>query len=86
MRREGIYYTKINEVKSHKASKEQRIESMEPLFANKVIHADKRFSALLEQAEQYPNVDNDDILDALQTAVENIIRRKKVIQNKPSYL
>jgi phage terminase large subunit-like protein len=59
---------------------------MEPLFANKVIHADKRFSALLEQAEQYPNVDNDDILDALQTAVENIIRRKKVIQNKPSYL
>jgi predicted phage terminase large subunit-like protein len=86
MRREGIYYTRINEVKSHKSSKEQRIESMEPLFANKVIHADKRFTGLLEQAEQYPNVDNDDILDALQTAVENIIKRKKIIHNKPQWL
>lgn len=86
MRREGIYYTKVKEVKSHRSSKEARIESMEPLFANKVIQVDRRFSNLIEQAEQYPDVDNDDILDALQLAIEHIIRKRRVVIDKPAYL
>jgi predicted phage terminase large subunit-like protein len=85
-RAEGVYKCRINDVKSHGSSKEQRIESMEPILHNKTLVLNDRHTMLLDQMAQYPFADHDDLLDAAQVAVDNIYRPKSRIAKKPKYL
>lgn len=83
---EGLYSTKIVDVKGHKSSKDARIESLEPLCHNRTIVFNERHTILLNQMEQYPNGDYVDSIDALQIALEDIVRRKVKVIGKPAYL
>ncbi|BAF60374.1 hypothetical protein PTH_2193 [Pelotomaculum thermopropionicum SI] len=65
----GIYTTKLKGV-SHKTKKEERIESLEPLFENGYIRVMRHQRLLIEMLENYPTHDHDDLPDALQMAVE----------------
>jgi len=82
----GINYCHINDIKSHKSSKEQRIESLEPILQNKTLVLNDRHTILLDQMAQYPFADHDDSLDALQQAVDNISRPKARVVAKPDWL
>lgn len=85
MRREGMYKTRLNDIKSYKSSKEERIESMEPLFHNKTLILNAGHTMLIDQLAQYPHGDYVDSADALQLAVENIVKAKRKVRNKPSW-
>lgn len=85
-RQEGVYTCRINDVKHQNASKEQRIESLEPILHNKTLILNDRHTLLLDQMAQYPFADNDDSVDALQMAVDNIFRPKARVISKPSFL
>lgn len=87
LRVEGIYSTRVNDVKSHKSSKEQRIESLEPYTANKTLVFNENHKILLSQMEGYPNAtDYVDAIDALQMSVEHVARQRKVLAQKPDWL
>ncbi|GIQ63702.1 hypothetical protein PACILC2_22700 [Paenibacillus cisolokensis] len=83
-RKAGITRTKINDVKSYKSSKEERIESLEPLCHNKTLVFNEGHTILLDQMAQYPHGDFIDVPDALQLAVEHVARAKKTVRNKPA--
>jgi len=83
-RKAGITRTKINDVKSYKSSKEDRIESLEPLCHNKTLIFNDSHTILLDQMAQYPFGDFVDAIDALQLSVEHVARAKKVVRNKPA--
>lgn len=85
-RRLGLNYCTINDIKSHKSSKEQRIESMEPMLHNKTLVLNDRHVILLDQMAQYPFGDHDDALDCLNLCVDNISRPMARIVQKPGYL
>lgn len=82
----GVNYCRINDVKSHKSSKEQRIESLEPILHNKTLVLNDRHTMLLDQMAQYPFGDNDDSVDALQMTIDNISRPLARVVQKPSWL
>ncbi|MDQ0154924.1 phage terminase large subunit [Robertmurraya andreesenii] len=82
----GVYKCRINDIKNQKSSKEQRIESLEPILHNKTLVLNDRHTLLLDQMAQYPFGDHDDSIDALQMAVDNIFKPKARIAVKPSYL
>lgn len=82
----GLNYCHINDVKSHKSSKEQRIESLEPILHNKTLVLNDRHTLLLDQMAQYPFGDHDDAIDACQLAVDNISRPVAKIVQKPIWL
>lgn len=86
LRKAGVYRTRLNDVKSHKSGKEERIESLEPLCHNKTLVFNRSHTILLDQMAQYPHGDYVDSIDALQLAVENVARAKKVVRNKPAWL
>jgi predicted phage terminase large subunit-like protein len=83
---EGVYKCRINDVKSHGSSKEQRIESLEPILHNKTLVLNDRHTLLLDQMAQYPFGDHDDAIDACQMAVDNIFRPKSRVAKKPKFL
>lgn len=85
-RRLGLNYCTINDIKSHKSSKEQRIESMEPMLHNKTLVLNDRHVILLDQMAQYPFGDHDDAIDCLNLCVDNISRPMARIVQKPGYL
>lgn len=85
-RASGIYKCRINDVKKHNSSKEQRIESLEPILHNKTLVLNERHTILLEQMAQYPFGDHDDSLDAMQIAVDNIFKPKARVSVKPSWM
>ena len=86
MRVEGIYRTRLNDMKSHKSSKEERIESLEPLLHNKTLILNAGHTMLIDQLAQYPHGDYVDSADALQMSVENVAKAKKVARNKPKWM
>jgi len=86
LRLEGLYYTRLIPVASHKTTKEQRIESLEPLCENKTLIFNENHKILLEQMAQYPHGDYVDSIDALQLAVEHLARPKARLVTKPSWL
>ncbi|SDZ04966.1 phage terminase large subunit [Thermoactinomyces sp. DSM 45892] len=83
---EGLYSTRIQDVKSHKSSKEQRIESLEPYCSNRTLVFNDNHRTLLEQMEMYPQGDYVDSIDALQLSVENVARERKKVVLKPYWL
>lgn len=82
----GLYSTKVIDAKGHKASKEQRIESLEPYTANKSLIFNRSHTRLLEQLDAYPYGDYVDSVDALQMSVENVARARGVVRAKPTWL
>ncbi|MEC0328690.1 hypothetical protein P4H42_03515 [Paenibacillus macerans] len=86
MRIEGIYKTRLNDIKSYKSSKEERIESLEPLFHNKTLILNAGHTMLIDQLAQYPHGDYVDSADALQLAVENVAKARKKLRNKPKWM
>ncbi|MFZ7945675.1 phage terminase large subunit [Neobacillus sp. 19] len=82
----GIYKCRINDISYQGSKKEQRIESLEPLFHNKTLILNDRHTTLLDQLAQYPFADHDDSPDALAIAVDNIYKPKSRIAKKPTYL
>lgn len=85
-RKAGLYTTRINDIKSHKSSKDERIESLEPLCHNKTLIFNEKHSILLDQMAQYPFGDYVDAIDALQLAVENVFRPKARLIDKPNWI
>lgn len=85
--RQGLYSTKVIDVKGHKSSKEQRIESLEPLCVNKSMIFNRNHKTLLEQMEAYPFGDYVDAPDALQMSVEHVSRPPRArVTDKPMWL
>jgi predicted phage terminase large subunit-like protein len=82
----GIYKCRINDISYQGSKKEQRIESLEPLFHNKTLILNDRHATLLDQLAQYPFADNDDAPDALALAVDNIYKPKSRVAKKPTWL
>ncbi|WP_010495063.1 phage terminase large subunit [Paenibacillus elgii] len=86
LRKAGVIRTRLNDIKSHKSAKEERIESLEPLCHNRTLVFNRSHTMLLDQMAQYPHGDYVDSIDALQLAVENVARAKKALRNKPEWL
>lgn len=74
--KERIYNVKLKPV-INRSRKEERIESMEPLFENGAIRFMRHQRLLLEQLEQFPNGDNDDLPDCLQMVVDVSAKAKR---------
>lgn len=89
MRIAGLLSTRIETVRTHgKLSKAQRIEMLEPMFANQTLILNVQHTVLLDQLRNYiPGTHSlVDAIDALQMAVEGGAKRKAVIQDKPAWL
>jgi predicted phage terminase large subunit-like protein len=86
LRKKGATRTRINDIKSHKSGKEERMESLEPYAHNKTLIFNRSHTMLLDQMAQYPHGDYVDSVDALQLAVENVAKAKRVMRNKPSWM
>lgn len=65
----GITYTRLKPI-NPKAKKEERIEILEPLFETGFLRIKRTQRLLIEQLEQFPNGDHDDLPDALASAVD----------------
>lgn len=86
LRQEAVYTTKVIDVKNHKSTKEQRIESLEPYCVNRTLVFNANHSTLLDQLDAYPNGDYIDSVDSLQMSVENVARARRKVQTKPIWL
>ncbi|MEK3975523.1 phage terminase large subunit [Psychrobacillus sp. FSL K6-1267] len=86
VRKAGLSTTRINDVKSHKSSKEERMQSLEPLFENKTLILNDNHKILIDQLSEYPFGDYVDSIDALQGAVDNVYRRKPRVIEKPEFM
>jgi predicted phage terminase large subunit-like protein len=86
LRKKSHYRTRLNPIKSHKASKEQRMESLEPMCHNKSLIFNENHKTLLDQMAQYPHGDYVDSIDALELAVENVAKPKARIIDRPAWL
>lgn len=86
MRVEGLYRVRLNDNKHYKTGKEERIESLEPLFHNRTLILNRSHTMLLDQMAQYPHGDYVDSIDSLQMAVDNVAKAKKTVRNKPTWL
>lgn len=88
-RMERLYHTRIDTVRSHgKKSKEQRIDTLEPMFANKTLILNEQHGVLLEQLRNYMPGTHSlvDAIDALQMAVEAGGRRIAQVIDKPAWM
>lgn len=86
MMKKRVYTTKLLPLNS-RTKKEERIESMEPLFENGAIRFMRHQRLLIEQLEQFPNGTNDDLPDTLQMAVNLATKMKRrTIRKKPKGL
>lgn len=81
--KEGIYSTRVLPV-NPKGKKEERIEALEPLVEGGYIRFNKGHRLLIEQLELFGSADNDDLPDALASAVEIAGKqRKRTYYQKP---
>lgn len=81
--KEGLYSTRILPF-NPKGRKEERIEQLEPLVENGYLRFNKGHRLLLEMLELFPAHDNDDLPDALASAVEIAGKqRKRTYYQKP---
>jgi predicted phage terminase large subunit-like protein len=79
-----VYTTKVKAVLP-RGRKEERIESLEPLFENGAIRLKRNQRLLIEMLTQYPTHDHDDLPDALAGAVDvsGGSRRQRGFYRKP---
>jgi predicted phage terminase large subunit-like protein len=83
--KDRVYRTKIKPVSSHSAKKENRIEALEPLCESGFLRFMKHHSLLLEQLEQFPTGQHDDLPDSLSGVVSLVGggRARKIYRTKP---
>jgi predicted phage terminase large subunit-like protein len=86
--KERIYGTKLKPVPYHGTKKEKRIEALEPLCESGFLRFKKHHSLLIEQLEQFPNGQHDDLPDACSGVVDLIGARKsrRIFKTKPEGL
>lgn len=83
---ERLYSTRIELLKSHgKASKSSRIESLEPMLANKTLILNQAHDVMLTELRHYPH-GLVDVIDALQIAVASGSKPKSRIMPKPAWM
>lgn len=80
-----IYGTKIKSVNHYSVNKEKRIESIEPLCESGFLRFKRNQGLLLEQLEQFPGGQHDDLPDSLTGAIDATggLRRKRTFHRKP---
>lgn len=84
--KEGVYFTRVLPV-NPKGRKEERVEALEPLVEGGYIQFNRGHRLLLEQLELFGSHDNDDLPDALASAVEIAGKqRKRTFYKKPKGL
>ncbi|MDT0149991.1 phage terminase large subunit [Priestia aryabhattai] len=82
----GLYRTRLKAV-NPRGKKEDRIMTLEPLFENGTIRMKRSQRLLIEQLQQFLNHDNDDLPDALSSAVDLCGgNRRRTFMQKPSGL
>ncbi|MFS0841249.1 phage terminase large subunit [Paenibacillus sp. 1P03SA] len=67
--RKGIYSVKLKPI-TPRSKKEDRIEMLEPLVESGILRFMRQQRLLLEQLEQFPTADHDDLPDALAGCVD----------------
>ncbi|GAK00917.1 phage terminase large subunit [Geomicrobium sp. JCM 19055] len=81
--KQGYFATRMKSVQP-RTKKEMRIEALEPIVEQGAIRVKKSQRLLLEQLEQFPQHDHDDLPDALASCVDMAgNRRKRLFMNKP---
>lgn len=85
LNKRGVYHTKLKAVMP-RGRKEERIESLEPLFENGAIRIKKSQRLLIEMLVQFGTHDHDDLPDALASAVNlsGGSRRQRSYYKKPA--
>lgn len=78
---QGIYSTRLLAV-NPKGNKEDRIETLEPLVESGYLRFNKSHRLLIEMLELFPGHDNDDLPDALASAIEIAGKQRKRIYHK----
>lgn len=79
----GVYTTKLKPI-TPRSKKEERIEMLEPLIESGILRFMKHQRLLLEQLEQFPGADHDDLPDALAGCVDLCgTTRRRVFTKKP---
>lgn len=80
----GIYTVKIKPI-TPRSKKEDRIEMLEPLIESGFLRFMRHQRLLLEQLEQFPSADHDDLPDALAGAVDLCggMNRRRTFHQKP---
>lgn len=86
--KERVYGTKLKPIAHHGAKKEKRIEALEPLCESGFLRFMKHHSLLLEQLEQFPSGQHDDLADACAGVVDLIGagRTRRSYRTKPEGL
>lgn len=83
--KERIYRTKLKPIAHYNTNKEKRIESLEPLCESGFLRFRKHHSLLLEQLEQFPSGQHDDLADATSGVIDLIGggRMRRTYKTKP---
>ena len=82
---QALYFTRIRPVMP-RSRKEERIESLEPLFEQGLIRIKKHQRLLKEQLIQYPNHNHDDLPDCLASAISLVRIKPRGFYTKPEGL
>lgn len=86
--KESIYFTKLKPVSHHSAKKEKRIETLEPLIEGGSLRFMKHQTLLLDQLEQFPSGQHDDLPDAVSSVIDicGAGRMRRTWNKKPAGL
>lgn len=86
--KERLYGTKIKPISHHSSNKEKRIESLEPLCESGFLRFMRHHTLLLDQLEQFPTGQHDDLPDSLAGAVDLVggVKQRRVFKSKPQGL
>lgn len=68
--KERIYHTKLKPISHYSTKKEKRIEALEPLCESGFLRFMQHHSLLLEQLEQFPTGQHDDLPDSLAGVID----------------
>ena len=66
-----------------RTSKSYRLESLQPLFANKKVYIQKDMQAFIDELTLYPRGKHDDLLDGFFYANKNVIDLPTILLKKP---
>lgn len=83
--KEKVYSTRITAISYQGTNKEKRIEALEPLCESGFLRFKKKHSLLLEQLEQFPSGQHDDVADSLAGAINQTggLQTRRTHHRKP---
>jgi predicted phage terminase large subunit-like protein len=85
--KQGLYFTKIKAI-NPRGKKEDRIETLEPMFESGSLRIKNHQRLLKEQLIEFPSGDHDDLPDALAQCIDICggVRRRRTYYQKPEGL